>query len=627
MYKVAYRTALEARARANKIAAREKSGGEALAVQPAADPLWNDLRPILDEEVNRLPERLRRPFVLCYLEGKTNDEAARELGCRPGTIYSRLSRGRDMLRRRLSRRGVMLPAAALMTALGQRAAEAVPTASLLATTTRAALLFAGGRAVGDSIPIQVTALAEGVLRTMFVTKIKMAALVLFVVGLLAAGGAVTRQALTAAPQPEPPKQALPVPPEVARKDESKKTVVQVVRPTPGGLERTSQYTGHVRAATQQQVYPAVSGYLKRQLVDIGDRVKKGDLLAEIDAPLLLVEARQAEATVALARGQVREAEGRVATAAAEVKAATDRVKAFEGKVKSSKANLAFRTKQAERYKELLKERSIDARLVDEQEDRREAAQEELGSAEVALTSARSDVAVTESKVESARAALESAKANVMMVRFALDKARLQVESTQIRSNFDGVVTRRNFDDGNFFSANNAGSGRPLLIVQRTDSVRVVAEVAENEIPFVRPGVPVDLQIGALPDVQLPACKVSRIGFALDEKSSTMPVEIDVPNPKDLLRPGMFLHVTLHLAKPSPNAVTVPSSCLLCDPPRQHDFVYVIRDGKAHLTPVRVGTRSGGKSEILSGVQAKDRVVVDPRGLEGEIVPVEIKKAP
>src|SRR5262249_1365227 len=95
LYKVAYRVALRARAAAATRAALPITSMDLPAAEPAQDLLWRDLRPVLDEEVSRLPARFRGPFVLCYLEGKTNEQAARELGCPLGTVLSRLSRGRE----------------------------------------------------------------------------------------------------------------------------------------------------------------------------------------------------------------------------------------------------------------------------------------------------------------------------------------------------------------------------------------------------------------------------------------------------------------------------------------------------------------------------------------------------
>ncbi|MBM3983894.1 MAG: RNA polymerase sigma factor, partial [Planctomycetes bacterium] len=109
LYKVAYRVALRMRA----TAAKRGAPAEPVEVPapPGPDPDWNDLRPVLDDEIARLPEKFRAPFVLCYLEGRTNEEAAEVLGCPKGTVLSRLARGRERLRARLARRGVALGAA------------------------------------------------------------------------------------------------------------------------------------------------------------------------------------------------------------------------------------------------------------------------------------------------------------------------------------------------------------------------------------------------------------------------------------------------------------------------------------------------------------------------------------
>jgi RNA polymerase sigma factor (sigma-70 family) len=105
LYTVARRAALHARA--SRRAAFRHDLSSALA-RPAEEPTWRDLRLVLDEEVSRLPEKYRAPFVLCYVEGRTNQEAARELGCPEGTVLSRLARARQRLRANLTRRGITL---------------------------------------------------------------------------------------------------------------------------------------------------------------------------------------------------------------------------------------------------------------------------------------------------------------------------------------------------------------------------------------------------------------------------------------------------------------------------------------------------------------------------------------
>ena len=112
LFGVARRTALEAKTRAARRQARERKVVDVATADPTLAAVWADLRPVLDEEVGRLPERYRVPFVLCYLEGRTNEEAARLLDCPKGTVLSRLSWARQRLRTRLTHRGLAPSAAA-----------------------------------------------------------------------------------------------------------------------------------------------------------------------------------------------------------------------------------------------------------------------------------------------------------------------------------------------------------------------------------------------------------------------------------------------------------------------------------------------------------------------------------
>jgi RNA polymerase sigma factor (sigma-70 family) len=189
LYKVAYRAALRAGGRGGQAITNDPRRLPAVAVEPGDELIWRDLRPVLDEEVERLPERYRAPVILCYFQGKTNEEAAREIGCPTGTILSRLARARERLRVRLTRRGIALSTAALGAKLGQSAASALVPAPLASSTIRAALLTAAGNsatAAGVSLP--VAALTEGVLQAMLITKLKTVAGVVLALGMLGVGG-------------------------------------------------------------------------------------------------------------------------------------------------------------------------------------------------------------------------------------------------------------------------------------------------------------------------------------------------------------------------------------------------------------------------------------------------------
>jgi RNA polymerase sigma factor (sigma-70 family) len=204
LYTVAYHLALKARACALRRRVRERQIEDALAAESPADSIWWELRPILDEEVNRLPEKYRAPIVLCYLEGKTNEEAARQLGCPFGTVSSRLARARDLLRTRLTRRGLALSSGVFVAALTQGAASATVPSALVQATFQTALTFTTKPGPGK-LATSAAVLADGMLKAMHAGRLKIAA----VVGLSMAAVGVVSAALiygarTGSPTDDPP---------------------------------------------------------------------------------------------------------------------------------------------------------------------------------------------------------------------------------------------------------------------------------------------------------------------------------------------------------------------------------------------------------------------------------------
>jgi RNA polymerase sigma factor (sigma-70 family) len=206
LYKVACRVAGRARSRAAKRACCPLPGDDLPAREGADEVLWRDLRPVLDEEVARLPEKYRRPFVLCYLEGQTNEQAARQLGCPTGTVLSRLARGRQRLRERLARRGLVLSGALLAALLPCAAAEAALPAALVKVVVKAAVPWAAGKAAAELVSARAAAWTAGVLQAMFLTKLKIALAVVLVLTLAATGVGLVGRPLLADSRPAPARQ-------------------------------------------------------------------------------------------------------------------------------------------------------------------------------------------------------------------------------------------------------------------------------------------------------------------------------------------------------------------------------------------------------------------------------------
>jgi RNA polymerase sigma factor (sigma-70 family) len=194
LYGVAHLTARKARQTAAKRRAREKQVTNMPEPQPArANPdAWLVVRPFVDEALSRLPDKYRVAIVVCDLEGKTRKEAARQLGVAEGTVASRLARARTMLAKRLACHLPGVSAATLLAVLCQNAMAASAPAQLVSATTKALTLLAAGEMAAGSISARVTSLTEGVLKAMFLAKLRRRISLLLAIATLALGiGALT----------------------------------------------------------------------------------------------------------------------------------------------------------------------------------------------------------------------------------------------------------------------------------------------------------------------------------------------------------------------------------------------------------------------------------------------------
>lgn len=189
LYGVAHQTALKARAMVAKRKGRERQVTEMPEPATTGNDLWNDLRPLIDQELSRLPDKLRAVIILCDLEGKTRKEAARQLRCPEGTVASRLNQARTMLAKRLARLGLPVSGGALATVLSQKAASAFVPPLIVSSTIKAATLLAAGQTMtAGLVSSKVIALSEGVVKAMMLSKAKIGMMALLVVATAGAGG-------------------------------------------------------------------------------------------------------------------------------------------------------------------------------------------------------------------------------------------------------------------------------------------------------------------------------------------------------------------------------------------------------------------------------------------------------
>lgn len=233
LYGVAYYTAKNAKASVVRRRARERRVMEMSHARLVADEeVQRELRWLLDEELSRLPEKYRVPVVLCELQGKSRKEVARLLGCPEGTVSSRLARARQLLRARLTKDGLDLSSGSFVVALSkQSASESVPALLVASTIQTAMRVVASQNTLAGVVSTQVATLTEGVLKTMFLAKLRLVTATLLATSLLIGAGVLAHQVLAAKPAPPENSTAL-----ANRKPRNASAEPEAAAPAPGRLE-------------------------------------------------------------------------------------------------------------------------------------------------------------------------------------------------------------------------------------------------------------------------------------------------------------------------------------------------------------------------------------------------------
>jgi HlyD family secretion protein len=383
--------------------------------------------------------------------------------------------------------------------------------------------------------------------------------------------------------------------------------VEVIHPQRGGIPRQTIQPGSLLAFESVDLFAMVSGYLKSQVVDIGSHIKKGEVLAEIDAPR---EAKAVDAAASLleqSKAQTLQAAARVKAMEAERDAAKAAVEQAKSDINRLVAARDYAQKQLERVRSLLKEQASFEKVVDEHERQFATAMAAEQTARLAVLTATAQVAAVTAKIEQARADVAEAKAAVEVAAAHLATAHVNVAYTRIVAPFNGVVTMRAFNPGAFVRSASEGAESPVLTVKRTDKMRVVVQVPDRDVVSTDPGDPALVKVDAVGG-QVFSSAVARVAESEDANTRTMRVEIDLPNPKGQLREGMYGTATITLEPVSTN-LTVPPACLVERTSKGRAFIYVVRDGVARRTDVELGTDNGTLVEILSGLKPDDSVIV------------------
>ena len=386
--------------------------------------------------------------------------------------------------------------------------------------------------------------------------------------------------------------------------------VTVVKPRRGAMPLRTTLPGSVQAFKSVQLYAKVSGFLKSQDVDIGDRVKKDQVLAVVDVPELDKQVERDKAAVKQAEAKVRQMQARVVVANSELDAAKAGLVQAEASERSAQAWVRYRAIRKQMMKELVDSRSIQEKLLDEAKEHYEASVETEQASRAAISTAKAKITSCGARIQQTEADVAAAQAEVQVAQAELEKTQVQVGFATIHAPFDGVVTYRAMFPKDFVRAANEAGSTPLLTVQTTDKMRVVVMVPDRDVVYADEGDPVTLELDALPGKRYPA-KISRIKGSQDPQTRLMRVEIDLKNPTGKIHDGMYCHATILLDKAT-EKMSIPASCLASKAENDgQGKVFVVRGGHAQLLKIRIGEDNGLRVEVLGGLKSTDQVILQP----------------
>lgn len=387
--------------------------------------------------------------------------------------------------------------------------------------------------------------------------------------------------------------------------------VDVVTPSKGGVIRQTMQPGTIHAFESVDLFAKVSGFLKEQSVDIGSKVKAGDVLAVLDVPESQIDITAAEAAVAQAKALEVQAQAKVRTSIAERDAVAAEAAQAKAELERLKARRLLSQKQYDRIAALSSRNAVDERLVDEQQHDLDAAKAGEHAGKAAIGTAEAQRIAADARVKQAQADAEGAKAAVQVAAAHLDRAKALGDYVRIHAPFDGVVVKRNLHPGAFVRSAADGGAVPLLTVMRTDLMRVAVQVPDLDVPLLDVGDAVTLVIDAIKGEPIKST-IARISSAEDPQTRTMRAEIDIPNPTGKIVEGMFGRATIELQPPTGN-LTLPARCIVQHSGKDKAFVFAARDGKAARVPVTIGGDDGSRVEVLSGLGPGDPIIVNPPG--------------
>jgi RND family efflux transporter MFP subunit len=355
--------------------------------------------------------------------------------------------------------------------------------------------------------------------------------------------------------------------------------------------------GSIQAIQETNVYARVDGYVKTRLVDIGDRVDAGQLLAEIDTPELDQQLAQTRATLTSSQASLAQARASLTQARATLQ--------------QNRSTLEYARTNLGRWRQL--------------RDKNLVAQQDVDDRQIAFDNGQGTVAAAEANVEALQASAAAAEANVAASEANVRRLRDLQSFQKVRAPFGGFITVRNIEQGALIASGSGANTMPMFRLAQIDSLRVFVNVPQTFVQTITPGLVAEIAVRELPSRPFRAGVVSTAN-SLDPISRTLLTEVRLKNDGTVLRPGMYADVTFHLTRAEPPLV-VPSSSIIVRAAGPQ-VATVGQDRTLRFHKVELGRDFGATIEIVSGLDPGARLVVAPPddARDGAVVnPVPAKK--
>lgn len=341
-------------------------------------------------------------------------------------------------------------------------------------------------------------------------------------------------------------------------------------------------TGDIAPLMQVDLFPKISGYLERIHVNLGDPVRQGQTIAQIDRTDYLQKVREAEARVAQAMASLAEIE--TGTRTEELRQAEEAVRGAQSRYENARLH-------RERMGSLYQRQVISKKEWD-------VAEMEFTVAEAQLASSREHLKLLR---EGAREEVRrAAQARLKETEAILAQERIRLQHTQMIAPFSGEISRKFVDAGALVSPST-----PMVTLIHTETLKVVANILEKDIPLVKTALKAKITTESFPGKVFEG-RITRISSALEPATRTLQTEIEIPNGERLLKPSMFAKIELVLSQ-KPRALVLPQQAVVEE--RGTRLIYIIKENQAFRREIVTGIEQSPYVEILEGVSEGDRVVV------------------